>query len=321
LTEIHFINPIQLQIQQVEERMRSHSNGYSAELNGAIEHLLTSGGKRLRPAVALLTGEMLGGDSERLVALGAAIELLHTATLVHDDLIDGSLMRRGNATLNAKWSPAATVLTGDFIFAQAAELAAETESVILMKKFAKTLATIVSGELAQLFSSSIVTSRSEYYQRIYAKTASLFELAAEAAAHLSPVDGSVIEAFRQFGYDLGMAFQIVDDVLDFTGEQTTIGKPVASDLRQGLVTLPTLIYMEISPDQPDINKIIQRKVHEIENLDALISLIRESGAIDQAMEEAKKYIDKALHTLANQPPSAERNALEELAGYIICRSL
>ena len=142
---------------------------------------------------------MLGSPEDKLVTLGAAMELLHTATLVHDDLIDGSLLRRGMPTLNARWSPAATVLTGDFLFARAAKLAAETDHLPLMKLFAETLATIVNGELTQLFTSRGLINRKNYYQRIYAKTASLFEMSARAAAMISPVDEEMIESMRIFG--------------------------------------------------------------------------------------------------------------------------
>src|SRR3990170_2590696 len=168
--------------------MRTQSDGHHSALGAALDHLLSSGGKRVRPAVALLTGGMLGADRDRLVTLGAAIELLHTATLVHDDLIDGALLRRGIATLNSQWTPAATVLTGDFIFARAAKLAAETNSVPVMRMFAITLATIVNGELTQLFASRGIANQENYFQRIYAKTASMFELATAASTMLSPED-------------------------------------------------------------------------------------------------------------------------------------
>ena len=321
LSAHNFINLIQPHILKIEALMRSQSNGHLSELDAAIEYLLASGGKRIRPAVALLIGRMLGADHDRLIALGAAIELLHTATLVHDDLIDGALMRRGIATLNSKWSPAATVLTGDYIFARAARLAAETESVILMQLFSETLAVIVNGELTQLFLARGLTSRHDYYKRIYAKTASLFELAAAAAAILSSVNQDTISSLRKFGYDIGMAFQIVDDVLDFTGEQSTIGKPVASDLRQGLITLPTICYMEIKPSDPEIKKIISNEANQVDDFDRLIASIRDSGAIESAMIEARSYIDSALRLLTNQPDSAERSALHELANYIISRDL
>jgi len=240
LIQVTFLQPIQERLLEVDAVMLAQADQHHPDLGAAMEHLLYSGGKRIRPAVALLTGSMLGGDQKRLITLGASIELLHTATLVHDDLIDGSLLRRGITTLNAQWSPAATVLTGDFIFARAAKLAAETDSVPVMRLFAETLATIVNGEITQMFTSKGLASKEDYLQRIHAKTASMFELSTAAAALLSPVDEFLVEEVRLFGYDIGMAFQIVDDVLDFTGEQTTVGKPVGSDLRQGLITLPAL---------------------------------------------------------------------------------
>src|SRR3990170_2418606 len=144
--------------------MRAESNGHHPDLGAALDHLLSSGGKRVRPAVALLTGGMLGADPGRLIILAAAIELLHTATLVHDDLIDGALLRRGMPTLNAHWTPAATVLTGDFIFARAARLAAETASVEVMRAFAETLSVIVNGEITQMFDHRGIPTRENYFQ-------------------------------------------------------------------------------------------------------------------------------------------------------------
>ncbi len=299
--------------------MRKAADTYHPELGAAVEHLLASGGKRVRPATALLMGGMLGGDAERLVTLASAIELLHTATLVHDDLIDGALLRRGIATLNAEWSPAATVLTGDFIFAIAARQAAETESLAVMRLFSETLAIIVNGEINQLFVSPGLASRDNYYQRIYAKTASMFELATGAAALLSPVDAEMIAQARRFGYEIGMAFQIVDDVLDFTGEQTTVGKPVGNDLRQGLVTLPALFYNESYPDDPDMKMVTQDSRYNSAMMDRLVNSIRSSSAVEQALDEARHHIDTGLAILANMPAGPEHEALEELAYYIINR--
>src|SRR5574340_107402 len=155
--------------------MRSQAEGHHPDLRAALDHLVASGGKRIRPTLTILTGRMLGADEDRTVTLAAAIELLHTATLVHDDLIDGSLLRRGIPTLNSKWSPAATVLTGDFIFASAANMATRTNSLEVMGIFSRTLMTIVNGEVNQLFTSHCSTDINDYYHRIYAKTASLFE--------------------------------------------------------------------------------------------------------------------------------------------------
>ncbi|MBE0411422.1 MAG: polyprenyl synthetase family protein, partial [Anaerolineales bacterium] len=201
------------------EASRSHP-----DLSAALDHLLSSGGKRIRPTIALLTGGMLGAEPEKLITLASAIELLHTATLVHDDLIDGALLRRGIPTLNAKWSPAATILTGDFIFARAAKLAAETNSVEVMHLFADTLSIIVNGEITQLLANNSPINRQTYFERIHAKTASMFELATTAAAILSQTEKEIIKCLNVFGYEIGMAFQIVDDILDFTGTEKELGK-------------------------------------------------------------------------------------------------
>jgi len=301
--------------------MRAQANSQRPELDVALEHLLSSGGKRVRPTVALLTGGMLGGDLERIITLAAAIELLHTATLVHDDLIDGAFLRRGIATLNARWSPAATVLTGDFIFARAARLAAQTDSVDAMYLFAETLATIVDGEITQLFSSPGLASRENYDQRIYAKTASLFELATRAAALLSLADEETVELLRCYGYSIGMAFQIVDDILDFTGEQATVGKPVASDLRQGLVTLPALYYLEAHPDDPDMETVLGGNHVGEAVMERLVASIRKSGAIHRALEEAREFVGRGEEILSAFPDNAERRALEGLGRYIVNRQL
>jgi geranylgeranyl pyrophosphate synthase len=321
LTTTTFFSPVQESLRLVEKRMRAQSDGHHPDLGAALNHLLTSGGKRVRPAVALLTGGMLGGDRDHLITLAAAIELLHTATLVHDDLIDGALLRRGIPTLNARWTPASTVLAGDFIFARAAKLASETKSVEVMRLFAETLATIVNGEITQMFSTQEVHTRESYYERIYAKTASMFVLATSAAAVLSPVDEDVAECMRNFGYEIGMAFQIVDDVLDFTGEQATVGKPVASDLRQGLITLPTLIYMQSHPDDPDVEYLKDGSYYNETRLNRLIPAIRESGAIEEALYEARQFVDRGLAALAELaiPMTTERQALEDLALYIVKR--
>jgi geranylgeranyl pyrophosphate synthase len=321
LIQVNFQNPIQECLKQVDETMLAQADQHHPDLGVALEHLLSSGGKRVRPAVALLTGSMLGGDLDRLVTLGAAIELLHTATLVHDDLIDGSILRRGITTLNAQWMPAATVLTGDFIFARAAKLAAETNSIPVMHLFAETLATIVNGEITQLFSSRGLVSKDDYLQRIHAKTASMFELATAAAALLSPVDHVMVEDFRMFGYDIGMAFQIVDDVLDFTGEQATVGKPVGSDLRQGLITLPALYYFDGDQNDPDLEWLISGSRSADDRMERLINSIRSSGAIEQSLQQAGHYVDCGLEILQKLPESEERMALEDLANYIVRRSL
>jgi geranylgeranyl pyrophosphate synthase len=322
LSAATFFTPVQAGIQLVEERMRAQADlDTHPDMAAALEHLLQAGGKRVRPTVVLLVGNMLGADQDKLVTLGAAVEMLHTATLVHDDLIDSALLRRGMPTLNSKWSPAATVLTGDFLFACAARLAAEVSNVELMKKFAETLATIVNGELTQLFAAHGVISRENYYSRIYAKTASLFEMCGLSAAMVGTSDESIQAAFKTYGYEAGMAFQIVDDVLDFSGEQQIVGKPLGSDLLQGLVTLPAIYYAETHPDDPHVKLLAHGHWQDEQKMLQLVASIRRSDAIQLALVEAAGHIERALQALAPFPLSVERDALADLARYILDRRI
>jgi len=319
LNPVNTFESIQDRIILVEERIKAQSDGHHPELGAALDHLLSSGGKRIRPTVTLLMGGMLDADPDRLINLAAAIEMLHTATLVHDDLIDGALLRRGIPTLNAQWTPAATVLAGDFIFARAAKLASQTNNVEVMQMFAETLSVIVNGEITQMFTNQGATRYQEYLERIYAKTASLFEVATTAAAVLSGVSEDIRESARRYGYEIGMAFQIVDDILDFTGEQTTVGKPVASDLRNGLITLPAIYYFENHLDDPDMKLVIKGNHFNDKNLTRLAESIRISGAIEEAMNEANQFLDRALSALYLLPDKPERAALEDLAKYVVRR--
>lgn len=317
-----FFSLVQKDIRSVETRMQSQADGYHSDIGAALKLLLSAGGKRIRPTLTLLVGQMLNAPVERLIILASAIELLHTATLVHDDLIDGSLLRRGMPTLNSQWSPGATVLTGDFLFSCAAKLAAETESIPVIKLFAQTLTVIVNGEVTQLLSGRNCINRDMYYQRIYAKTASLIETAARSAALIAPVTEATVENMRIFGYEIGMGFQIVDDILDFTGEEATLGKPVGSDLRQGLVTLPTIIYSELHPENSAIQALIEGSQSlSDEQIDQLVDVIRRSKAIDLSLQEANRFIDRSLLNLMHLPEKKERLALEELAKFIIERKI
>ncbi|MFZ6027843.1 MAG: polyprenyl synthetase family protein [Chloroflexota bacterium] len=316
-----FFELVQEQLLQVEEHIQAQAEGYHPELHAALEHLLASGGKRIRPTLVLLAGQMLEVQAGPLITLAAAVELLHTATLVHDDLIDGSLLRRGNPTLNARWSPAATVLTGDFLFARAAKLASELNSPPALRVFSNALATIVDGEVRQMFISRGQANRQDYEQRIYAKTASLFEASMVTIGILSEAGESIRTALKQFGYELGMAFQIVDDILDFTGEQSTVGKPVASDLRQGLVTLPALYYLEANPHNTEMRAILNQETYDEADFASLLDQIRSSDAIAQAAEEALQYKARAVLAAGSLPDSKERVALLEMADYIVNRRL
>jgi geranylgeranyl pyrophosphate synthase len=255
------------------------------------------------PTLGLLVGNMLGAPEEKLVTLGASVELLHTATLVHDDLIDGALTAPRHAHVERALVAAATVLTGRLPFARAAKLAAETDYLPLMKLFADTLATIVNGELTQMFSARGVIERENYYSRIYAKTASLFEMSSLAATMVATEDEEVRAAMKSFGYEVGMAFQIVDDILDFTGEQSAVGKPIGSDLLNGLVTLPAIYYAEEHPMMKMYVSLPGGGWKDTERVQRIVDNIRKNSAIEKAMEEARQAVSRALsHCRMRQPP-------------------
>jgi geranylgeranyl pyrophosphate synthase len=319
MTMLEFHTQVQAQLPEVEERMRRVADGYHPELGHALEQLLSSGGKRVRPTVTLLVAGMLDAPHQHAVTVAAAVEMLHTATLVHDDLIDGATLRRGEPTLNALWNSAATILAGDFLFSQAAWLGSQAESVEVMQMFAKTLSIIVNGEVNQIFTRNTFPTREEYNQRIYAKTASMFELAAKAPAHLAGVFSKYGHVLNEYGYSIGMAFQVVDDVLDFSSDEGTLGKPVASDLRHGLVTLPTLLYLDLKPGDERVKALLDGKTIADGDMDALIAEIRSSGAVAQAHDEAHNYVQRAHTALAQLPAGSERDGLADLAEYVVER--
>jgi geranylgeranyl pyrophosphate synthase len=313
------IDLVKEQLDQVEATMLHLPDIEPLALRKAVEDIVSSGGKRIRPTIALLIAALFNNHTRRAIDLASAVEMLHTATLVHDDLIDGSLMRRGTSTLNAMWTPAATVLTGDYLFAIAAGLAARTESVRTMNIFSETLGMIVAGELRQQFTDWTKRgTREDYYARIYAKTASMFILATTAAGVISDANEDQIAALATYGRNFGLAFQIVDDILDFTGEQANVGKPVGSDLRNGLITLPTICYSESHPDDTEIDCALRGEC-DSQTYDTLIMRIRTSDAIAFALDEAAGLVHTAKQTLLSFPDTEYRSALMEIANYTIER--
>jgi geranylgeranyl pyrophosphate synthase len=304
----------------VEVRLRQVVDDQHDALTQATAHLLNAGGKRIRPAISLLTAAIFDADFDHAVSLAAAVELLHTATLVHDDLIDGALLRRGIPTLNAEWSPDATVLTGDYLFARAAGLAAQTKDVRVIDMFARTLMVIVNGEIKQKFSKGQV-DRDSYYERIYAKTAAMFVLSTKAAAILGGANEASVGALGEFGRQIGMAFQIVDDVLDFVGTPDQIGKPVGSDLRQGLFTLPAICYVEAHPDDLDMNALLSGNARDRDTIPRVVAAVRASGAVDKTLQEARTFASRAQLALERLPDSVHVAALSAISHFIVDRKL
>lgn len=308
--------------------MRHAIPGQYPLLTEAVDHLLRSGGKRLRPALVILASkfappELAGAADDTLgkaVSLAAGWELLHTATLVHDDLIDNALTRRGNPTLNASWPRGATVLAGDFLFARAAALSAETRNVEVMTIFADTLAVICNGELQQMFDKrDRLPTLEEYHQRIYAKTSSLFASATQTGAILGAASEAGVKALRDYGYNLGMAFQVVDDVLDYAGDGARLGKPLGSDLRQGVVTLPALCFVAAGGDAGRI--IEAANGGNEEGTKALVAEIRTSGAVESSLVQAGEFVRKAQEALKVLPATPYRQTLHDLADFVVERQV
>jgi geranylgeranyl pyrophosphate synthase len=313
--------PVHEGLAAVEARLRQVTAGQHQALTMATERLLDAGGKRIRPAITLLTAGLFAAPAPQAVALAAAVEMLHTATLVHDDLIDGALLRRGIPTLNAHWRTSATVLTGDYLFARAASMVAETDNSRIHLLFAQTLMTIVNGEIRQQFSNRGVVSRSDYEERIYAKTAALFVLATEAAAILGEADVHRLEATRTYGRQVGMAYQIVDDILDFSDDSERIGKPVGGDLRQGLITLPTILYLEDQPDDTDVRAAIRGNGADPSSGERAVARVRASAALERAAGEARQYAERGRQALECFSDSVYASALVDLSAYMVDRKL
>ncbi len=306
-------------IAAVEQTMLPQGERIPTPVRAALASLIQRGGKRLRPALVLLGAHIFGADLARVIPVAAAIEMLHTATLIHDDLIDGALTRRGVETLNARWSPAATVLAGDLAFAWSAELAARGENLPLMTRFSQVLGVICGGELQQMFiGRGHIPTREEYEERIFAKTASLFALSAETGPRIAGAPAEDITHWHEFGRLLGLAFQIADDILDFTADEATLGKPVGSDLRQQLVTLPVLYYLDLNPQDTRLQAVLDGRA-DAALTDALIADIRASAAPQRARETAETYVAQALAHLAAYPPSPYLEAVREIARFSLHR--
>jgi geranylgeranyl pyrophosphate synthase len=274
----------------------------------------------LRPAIALLAGRFGDYNADVHVPLAASIELLHTATLVHDDVIDASPSRRGRATANALYNNAASVMLGDYMFAHAAELISRTNDVKVVRLFARTLMAIAGGELHQDMSAyQYGQDTMTYFGRIEGKTASLFATSAEGGAMLGRCEPEEREALRVYGLNVGMAFQVVDDILDFTGDEGELGKPVGSDLMQGTLTLPSLLLMERYPGDNPIRTAFRSKKPKAEQIAEAVRLVLDSDIVDESYRVARDFRDRALSALDAMPGSEARSALEDIAAYVLER--
>ena len=311
--------PVARDLPRVDEMLKSISQVEHPWLRRMLEHSLAGGGKRMRPAIVLLAGRLGDYDLEKLVPLASSVELLHTATLVHDDVIDAAPERRGQPTAAALFNNASSVMLGDYMFAHAAEFVARTGNIRVIRNFAATLGVMAQGELKQdMAAYEYSEDVQRYLDRIYGKTASLFATAAENGAIVAGAPEAQVAPMRRYGEALGMAFQIVDDVLDFTGDAKEMGKPVGSDLLAGTLTLPAILYMQRTPNENPVQRAFEG-VRRRANLQRAIDEIRASEVLDEAMLSARHFAGLAGEALEELPAGEPRESLAGLVTYVLER--
>ncbi len=311
--------PVQEDLALVEDTLQGLKEVDFPPLAQMMELALSGGGKRLRPALVLLAGRFGDYNLELLVPLAASVELLHAATLVHDDVIDNAVTRRGRPTANTMFPNSTTVMLGDYMFAHAAQLVARTGNIRVINLFAHTLMVMAKGEIRQDMSAydSRQTVR-DYLSRIAGKTASLFATACEGGAIVSQQPEAWILALHNYGYNLGMAFQIVDDILDFTGNEEELGKPIGSDLMQGTLTLPSLLLVARHPHDNPVSQLFGHPDQE-QHLQRAVEMVRNSDIPEEAHRLAQSFCGHALQALETLPDTSARRTLYGLAEYVLAR--
>jgi geranylgeranyl pyrophosphate synthase len=313
--------------QRVSDRVVDAARVPYPQISPILEDIVRSGGKRLRPMLVLLAGRAWNYEEtfETLVSAAAGVELLHTASLVHDDAVDHSTFRRGKPTLNSRVDTSAVILVGDYLFAQSAILAASTNNPRVVSVFSNSLGDICDGQLMEMMDArNPEQTERQYLARIYGKTASLFGCAAETGAIIGGAPEEAISALRGYGDDLGLAFQIMDDVLDLTSGSEQLGKPAGHDLLQSTITLPVIYYLQMvepgSPEWRDVQAIVDRSNQGDEFVASVLDKIRDSGAVERALERAHRYIAQARERLNVVPDPDTRDLLFELADQAVRRT-
>lgn len=310
---------IQDDLSQAKESLRSIIKVDFPWLSEQLDYVIGSGGKGIRPALTLLSGKFYQYNLEYLLPMAVSVELMHTATLIHDDAIDKSMARRSRATIFKLWGEEPAILLGDYLFAKAGEFVSDTQNPRVIKLFSQTLATISSGELNQFFSAyNLQQTREQYFKKIFGKTASLFSLATESGAILSGAPEKSIKILRDYGHSLGIAFQVVDDILDFIGTEEELGKPVGSDLAQGTLTLPAMLLLERCPEDNPVKRLFDNR-NDQDNIKQAIELIRNSSIVDECYTVASEYCARACQNIHQLPANSSRDALLQLAEYVVAR--
>ena len=313
-------SPVTRQLALVEERLRNLRTTSPAYLEPLLDHVLDSRGKRIRAAITLLASRFYPHDAENPIIMAEAVELLHLATLIHDDTVDNSDLRRGRPTVSNQWGKQMAVLFGDYIFATSATFVCDTGNIRVIRRFSETIMELASGEIAEFFDAfNPEQARERYHHRIYRKTASLFRTAGETGAILGGAPEPQIQAMSDYGYNIGMAFQMVDDLLDVQGDAVELGKPVGNDLLQGVLTLPTILLMEKYPqDNPVIELFNDPKGDG--KLQQALDMINNSGVVGECYAIIGQYCEKAVRCLDTLPERQAKSSLAALPEYIQERS-
>ena len=285
-------------------------------------HLIAAGGKRIRPMLTLASARLCGYNGERHKGLAASVEFIHTATLLHDDVVDESDMRRGKATANAAFGNAASVLVGDFIYTRSFQMMTTLGSLKILELMSEAVNVIAEGEVQQLMNcNNPDTTEESYMQVIYSKTARLFEAATQIGAILTESSPEIETAMQNYGKYLGTAFQLIDDVMDYTADGKEMGKNVGDDLAEGKPTLPLLYAMHNgSPEQASMIREAIEKANGMERLDDIMAVMKETGSLEYTTNKAYEEADKAITELAVLPDSEYKQALITLAHLAVKRS-
>jgi octaprenyl-diphosphate synthase len=319
---IDLTQPIKKDLDRVEKKISQALKTDNVFIQQMVDYLALSAGKRVRPALAILSAKYFGSVSDETISLGAALEMLHVATLIHDDIIDNSAIRRKQKTLNFKWGNEISVLMGDYVFASSFYLMAKDLPKDVVSSLADTTNIICHGEISETFNRfNVDLTQDQYLEMIKEKTAILFAASCQTGAMLAGADARTTAVFHRFGLDIGMAFQVIDDTLDFVGKQKKVGKPVMSDLREGKLTLPVIYCLESATkaESKKLKAIILRKIKTPADLKFLNSLLTKYNAIKRSIEKAQHYVEDAKAVLQPLRANVSKNEFIQFADFLIKR--
>jgi len=315
--------PIRADLERVDLEFARHVQSQVELIPRIGQYIQTAGGKRIRPAVLLMAARLAGYEGDRAVLYAAVVEFIHTATLVHDDIIDDADLRRGRAAVHSRWGNDITVLLGDYLYIKSMALALTHDTLDLVRVLCDVTLKMIEGELYQLTKNGDADiSEDEHFDIMRRKTAYLFGGCAQIGGMLGKIESEKEQALREYGFNLGIAFQLVDDLLDFTGDAQAVGKPLASDLREGKVTLPLIHLLRQSNDGEGsriVRDVITTHTVSAEQWALLLRMLKEHASIDYAYRRAVEYAERAKKPLYAFPPSSERDALLALPDYVLSR--